>query len=216
MTNPNIDYFRNQRRALSTNIPEGENLILDVGCGAGHFGGYLKASGKAKQVYGIEVFSEAANEAISHLDRVKCADLDTLNLDELHQQWNKVKFDFIVFADVLEHTKDPWRLLDEFKAWLLPEGKVIISVPNIRHWKILSDLFVKGRFDYQDAGIMDRTHLRFFTKSTAHEMITNAGYSVSAVQPQIGGRWKTLSTASKGLFDEFLAIQFVFVSELTK
>lgn len=214
MNKPNINYFRNQRKALSIHIPNGNHRILDVGCGSGHFGANLKMSGKAAQVFGIEIFGEAAKEAASHLDGVKCADLDTLVLSELHQEWGQLKFDYIVFADVLEHVKNPWAALEEFKKWLFPNGKVIISIPNVRHWSVLFSLALRGRWDYQDAGIMDRTHLRFFTKSTACEMAQKSGYQIASVSPLIGGRWKTLSRVSGGLLDEFFAIQFVIVGEL--
>lgn len=211
-----IDYFRNERKALSIHIPEGRHRILDVGCGAGNFGAYLKSSGKAVQVYGIELIPEAATEAATNLDGVKCADLDTLDLPRLHQEWQQQEFDYIVFADVLEHVKDPWAVLDTFRSWLAPNGKVIISIPNVRHWSVIIPLILRGRWDYQDSGIMDRTHLRFFTRSTAREMVQRSDYNIISVSPLIGGRWKTLSRISAGLVDEFLAIQFVIVGEIGK
>jgi 2-polyprenyl-3-methyl-5-hydroxy-6-metoxy-1,4-benzoquinol methylase len=213
MSHRHIGYFANQRKALSIHIPVGPNTVLDVGCGAGNFGGNLKNIGKAAQVFGIELFKEAAADATKQLDEVKCADLDMLNLDDLYKEWGKPQFDYIVFADILEHTRDPWMILEGFKGWLSQNGKILISIPNIRHWSVLADVVFKGRWDYRDAGILDRTHLRFFTKSTAQQMVTEAGYLIHTIEPQLGGRWKTLSSLSSGIFDEFIAIQFIIVGK---
>jgi SAM-dependent methyltransferase len=205
-------YYRNQRKPLSTHIPPGAHSVLDVGCGAGHFGAYLKESGKAARVFGIELLPEAAQEARAHLDKVVCANLDTYDLVHLPEDLGLGSFDYIVCADVLEHVKDPWTKLAGLGGLLKPEGKVIVSVPNVRHWSVILPLVARGRWDYQSEGIMDQTHLRFFTHSTASELIERAGFSVSKSVPQIGGRWKSLSRISLGLADEFLAIQYVFVA----
>lgn len=206
-------YYRNQRKSLSVHIPDGNHRILDVGCGSGYFGAYLKESGKANQVFGIELMEEAATEAATLLDGVICADLDVFELSNLTDEWDEISFDFIVCADVLEHVKNPWATLNSLAKYLKPGGKLIISIPNVRHWSVVFPLLFRGRWDYQDAGIMDRTHLRFFTKSTASELIKKTGLSLSSDIPLIGGRWRILSKLSRGGLDEFLAVQFVFVAE---
>jgi 2-polyprenyl-3-methyl-5-hydroxy-6-metoxy-1,4-benzoquinol methylase len=205
-------YYRNERRPLSVHIPRGPHVILDVGCGAGHFGAYLKRSGKAATVVGIELFPDAAEEARSQLDAVVCANLDYYDLAGMQADLGHDKFDVITCADVLEHVRDPWKTLERLGQHLSDDGSVIVSVPNVRHWSVLLPLLLKGRWDYRDAGIMDRTHLRFFTKSTAVELLRNAGLSPSSVNPLLGPRWRTLSRWTLGLLEEFLAIQYVIVA----
>lgn len=210
------DYYRNERRSLSKHIPPGNHRILDVGCGAGHFGAYLKKSNKAEKVYGVELFKDAADEAANYLDGVICADLDSLDLSTLRSEWGDHAFDYIVCADVLEHVKNPWKTLAALTELLATEGQVIVSLPNVRHWSVLFPLLFRGQWEYQEAGIMDRTHLRFFTKATACELVRSAGFRMVSITPLIGGRWRTLSKASAHLLDEFLAIQFVLVAEREK
>lgn len=205
-------YYRNERRPLSIHIPAGDNIILDIGCGAGHFGAYLKRCGKATTVVGIELFPEAAEEARSQLDAVACANLDHYDLANMKTDLGRDRFDIITCADVLEHVRDPWGVLKELGGHLNVDGKVIVSVPNVRHWSVLLPLLVKGRWDYSEAGIMDRTHLRFFTKSTAIELVRKSGLKPISVNPLLGPRWRTLSRWTLGLFEEFLAIQYVIVA----
>lgn len=210
------DYFRHERKSLSAHIPVGSHRVLDVGCGAGHFGAYLKKSSKAEKVYGVELFKDAADEAAHNLDGVICADLDSLDLSTLQREWGDSAFDYIVCADVLEHVKNPWKTLAALTKLLDTDGKVVVSLPNVRHWSVLLPLLFRGQWEYQEAGIMDRTHLRFFTKSTACDLVRSVGFHTVSITPLIGGRWRTLSKASAHLLDEFLAIQFVLVAEREK
>lgn len=205
-------YYRNERRPLSFHIPQGDNVILDIGCGAGHFGAYLKRCGKAATVVGIELFPDAAEEARSQLDAVVCANLDHYDLAGMKADLGHDKFDVITCADVLEHVRDPWKTLEELGRHLKHDGKVIVSVPNVRHWSVLLPLLFRGRWDYREAGIMDRTHLRFFTKATAVELLRAGGLTPSSVHPLLGDRWRTLSRCTLGLLEEFLAIQYVIVA----
>jgi len=156
--------------------------VLDVGCGTGNLGASLKAAG-VEYVAGIEVDKEAVEEAKTKLDSVLWQNLN----DEYFLQRIKLEepdavagvhdtFDTIIFADCLEHLSDPYNLLRWYvKDWLTPGGQVIVSIPNIRHESVLLPLLLNGRFDYQDAGILDRTHLRFFTLNSALALLKGAG-----------------------------------------
>src|SRR5439155_6123933 len=86
--------------------------------------------------------------------------------------------DVILFGDVLEHTRYPDRILLEAKALVKPGGQIIVSVPNVAHWRIRLGLLL-GRFAYSDSGILDRTHLRFYTLRSARALLANAGYRVT-------------------------------------
>lgn len=207
------DYFRHERKSLSIHIPFGSHRVLDVGCGAGYFGAYLKKSGKAEEVYGVELFKDAADEAAHNLDGVICADLDSLDLSTLRSEWGDQAYDYIVCADVLEHVKNPWKTLAALTELLGTNGKIVVSLPNVRHWSVLVPLLFRGQWEYQEAGILDRTHLRFFTKATACKLVQSAGFRTLSITSLIGGRWRTLSKVSAHLLDEFLAVQFVLVAE---
>ena len=147
--------------------------VLECGCGPGHMTRVLVEHFRC-EVTGIEIDKEAAREAETFCQRVICGDLDVLNLEECLEGH---KFDVVVFADVLEHLKDPGRSLRQAHKILAPEGYVVISVPNIAYAGLMADL-LQGRFRYREKGLLDATHLRFFTAETLKDMLEDTGYSV--------------------------------------
>ena len=143
--------------------------ILDVGTADGYLGALLKAQGH--WVAGVEREGEAAERARSHYDDFHCADLESFEFPYRDQ------FDFILFADVLEHLRDSEAVLKRALPCLKSGGQVIVSVPNIANLVIRLSLLC-GRFDYTERGILDRTHLRFFTLANLKRMIANCGYNI--------------------------------------
>jgi len=127
-------------------------------------------------VVGIEVDSPAAAEAARYYDRVYAADLD-----EFDVPFPPESFDYMVCADVLEHLKDPWKVLDRMRPSLRGNGAVVASIPNIANASAVAGL-LRGRFDYVDWGILDMSHLRFFTRRTIEEMFAGAGYAVREIR----------------------------------
>lgn len=109
------------------------------------------------------------------------------------------KFDVILMPDILEHLRQPEAILARAHTWLKPHGFIVVSVPNIRHFSVLQ-MLLRGRWDYEDAGIMDRTHVHFFTKATIIEMIEAAGFEVETVVANGGylPGWKGLLNALSG------------------
>jgi len=150
-----------------------EKRVLECGCGPGHMTRVLVEHFRC-EVTGIEIDKEAAREAETFCHRVICGDLDILDLEECLEEQ---KFDVVVFADVLEHLKDPGRSLKQAHKILAPEGYVVISVPNIAYAGLMADL-LQGRFRYREKGLLDATHLRFFTAETLKDMLEDTGYSV--------------------------------------
>ncbi len=124
-------------------------------------------------VIGIEYDKEAAEKARDHCEQVIVGDLD--RIDEFPFKRNE--FDHILFMDVLEHLRDPAALLKKLRPFLKAEGTIIISIPNVANLSVRSGLLF-GRWNYTEYGIMDRTHLRFFTRKTATALVTGAGYSI--------------------------------------
>ena len=126
---------------------------------------------------GIELDSEAAAVAATRLDAVHTGDVRTL-VDRVDE-----RFESIVGGDILEHLDEPWTFLMELRKLAEPGGQLLLSVPNVASWPIVADL-LRGRFDYVYMGITCAGHLRFFTRQTIEEMLTIAGWTPVAVEPQ--------------------------------
>jgi 2-polyprenyl-3-methyl-5-hydroxy-6-metoxy-1,4-benzoquinol methylase len=162
-------------------VPAGAR-VLDVGCATGYLAAELVRRGCT--VDGVEVDPAAAEQARAHCRDVVVGDLEARSTHAaVERLLAGARPDVVLCADVLEHLRDPWVVLTWLRALLAPgEGKAIISVPNIGHWTARRAL-VRGRFDYADHGLFDRTHLRFFTRATARELATRAGFAVQRERP---------------------------------
>jgi 2-polyprenyl-3-methyl-5-hydroxy-6-metoxy-1,4-benzoquinol methylase/glycosyltransferase involved in cell wall biosynthesis len=147
--------------------------VLEVGCSVGYFGESLKSLGH--YVWGIEPHEEAALEASKVLDRVYVGDVASFFVENPSEL-----FDVIVFGDVLEHIADPVSVLKTCRNHLTYQGKIIASIPNVSHLAIRA-MLLEGRWNYSDLGILDRTHLRFFTRSSAIDLFSDSGYVVQKI-----------------------------------
>lgn len=164
-------YYQHKRTEMIPFIPPNAKTVLDVGCGAGGFGATLKENIKA-EVWGVEMNPAAAAKASLALDKVVCSEFNESCIPQ------NIKFDCIVFNDVLEHMAAPEQALRLAKSLLTPDGVIVASVPNIRHFSVVWDLVVNGAWTYQDAGILDRTHLRFFTRLSIAQLFADIGLTV--------------------------------------
>ncbi len=164
------------RREILELIPSTSKSILDLGCGAGNLGKALKKRQHCI-VHGIELSSEAAEIAGKNLDHIWCD-----NLNRFDPKFIKQKYDTLIFADILEHLVSPWRTLKKFTSLLTENGTIIASIPNIAHPWILSNL-KQGVFRYEPAGILDITHLRFFTKTSLCQLFCGAGLKIVNIRP---------------------------------
>jgi 2-polyprenyl-3-methyl-5-hydroxy-6-metoxy-1,4-benzoquinol methylase len=155
-------------------IPEKVSRVLDVGCGAGRFGHLIKEQ-RGAEVWGVEPMSAAATEATKYLDRVICGQFgESLRLPTK-------AFDAVVFNDVLEHMADPWAALAFTKQLLTDRGVVVASIPSIRHFPTVWRLVVRRDWSYENAGTLDRTHLRFFTRQTIEKLFVDTGYRITLI-----------------------------------
>jgi 2-polyprenyl-3-methyl-5-hydroxy-6-metoxy-1,4-benzoquinol methylase len=177
--------------------------ILDVGCGFATTSERLRKIGN--RVTGIESSPEAVTVARGRLDEVIACDLQ--RLDEVSAQLGSRTFDAIVFADVLEHLPWPAGVLKSYLRFLVPQGSVIVSLPNVGLWSMRLSLLA-GRFEYADTGVTDRTHLRFFTRRSARELIESAGltierrtYNPGIVRPFVPLAKKLLAPKESGAHD---------------
>jgi len=155
-------------------VPTDAKEILDLGCGTGELGKALKIRQECK-VYGIELNKDAAFIAEGNLDNVICD-----NLNRYDPALSDKRYDCIIFADILEHLINPWGALRKFTAVLKEGGTIVVSVPNLAHPRVIGQL-QKGLFRYEPAGILDITHLRFFTKTTLCQMMCNLELKVTNV-----------------------------------
>ena len=164
-----IDRYSSHSVILSLLQSPGDLSVLDVGTAHGYLAAVLRERGY--RVTGIEANPDLAREAAAYCDDVIVADLDG-PLPEFNKQ-----FDVIIYGDVLEHLKRPENVLVSLNQNLKSEGIVIISLPNVANIYVRLHLLL-GRFDYQDRGILDSTHLRFFTRKTFQKFLNEAGLEV--------------------------------------
>ena len=201
-------YVDQPRTEVKPFIPADTVRVLDVGCWRGGFGASLKADQPNRLVWGIEPDLEAAKVAAGRLDHVIVGSFPG---DAPQGQL----FTTITFIDVIEHFVDPWLALREARRLLSADGVVVAAIPNIRHIEALYPLVVHGRWDYRPAGLLDRTHLRFFTRATAVELFEATGYEVVRVAPvnvACGGR-NMRSIARLGRWcEELVALHYVVVA----
>ncbi len=141
--------------------------VLDIGCGTGSLAKILTEN--KNEVWGIEVNQKAAEQAKKYCQQVFIADIENNSLSIPDQY-----FDIVIFADVLEHLKSPAEVLKSIRKKIKPSSSIIISIPNIANWRYRLRLLF-GRFEYEDDGILDKEHLRFFTLASAKRMLDQAG-----------------------------------------
>ena len=153
--------------------------VLDLGCFCGGTGRWLKRRFPGCEVIGIEMLEKAAAMAAEAYDRVIVGTLEGLDFER--EQLLPGTFDAIIAADVLEHLFNPWQALQRLLPLLAPTGALYVSLPNVRNLRLMSDL-AKGKFEYAGAGILDVTHVRFFTRQSAVQMLEQTGYSVQDVR----------------------------------
>ncbi len=158
-------------RQIILGVPE-KSCVLDVGCSTGYFGKYL-IKNKYCIVDGIEIDKQAANEAIKFYNQVFIG-----RAEEMVSQLEINKYDAILLMDVLEHIESPSNHLCEYRGALRKDGIIIASVPNIAYWMMRFEL-LRGRFNYTRRGLLDQTHLRFFTLTTLTTLFTNSGYKIN-------------------------------------
>jgi 2-polyprenyl-3-methyl-5-hydroxy-6-metoxy-1,4-benzoquinol methylase len=149
--------------------------VLDLGCNTGYLAASLSQRGC--DVVGFEIDPAAADEAERHCSRVIVGDLDRQQDRDLIDG----RFDVILMGDVLEHLRAPLPVLASVRPLLTRHGIVIASIPNIATWRVRLAI-ARGRFDYEETGILDHTHLRFFTRRSARELAQQAGYVVEREQ----------------------------------
>ena len=181
-------YFDQPRPEIVELIPKDAKTILEIGCASGVMGELIKKRQNCV-ITGIDMNPVAVQKAVKRLDHVICGDAFQV-LPALPDQ----AYDLVIMADMLEHVVDTQRLLELVATKLSKAGKLIISVPNVRHWSILRDL-LQGDWTYVETGILDNTHLRFFTPRSLEIILRNSGFKIE----ERCGTTKENMTPPKGL-----------------
>jgi SAM-dependent methyltransferase len=205
-------YFDLVRSDIAPLLPMVVHRVLDVGCGTGATAAWLKTLFPTAYTVGLE-----GNAALLP---ILGRNVDEPHIVDLNQPIPDVGApDLVLLLDVLEHLLNPERLLVDLVDAMAEDATMIISLPNVAHLSVAARLFFLGRFDYKDAGILDRTHLRFFYKDSAFSLVQSAGLEIrdvlriGAEGPGAGRRWRALNWLTLGLLRDRLAKQYVFSSK---
>ena len=205
-------YYDLSRPEMLQFVPEECKSVLEVGCSSGGFGALLKENRSDCEVWGIEPDLTAALVASSRLDHVINAAYSADLLD-LHNK----SFDAVCFFDVLEHMVNPEKALNECKRLLAENGVVIASIPNILHFYQITKILIEQDWRYEDSGIMDNTHLRFFTKKSILRMFELCGYKVhrlEGIYPSYGLKYTIANAAMFGRLKDWKYVQFAVVARI--
>ena len=200
-------YYANRREDLVAGLPRPLGRVLDVGCGEGGVAVELRAAG-ADWVAGIELDPVAASRAGEVLDEVPVG-----SVEECLGRLSGGPWDTICCYDVLEHLVDPYAVLGKLRAAVAPGGRLHVSVPNARHFSLLSDLVLRGTFGYSEWGHRDATHLRWFTRRDILAAIEGAGWRVlETSHPQLH-RSRLADRLTGGRSTEFLVGQWYVLAD---
>jgi len=201
-------YYNQQRTDLLFLLPREIkfNNVLEIGCGNGRTGQLIKQLNKATNVFGIEINEALKIEAEKKLDKVIIGDIEKMELP-----FDIEYFDCIILADVLEHLYDPWYVVKKLKPFLKTDGVVLASFPNVQHWSILINL-LRGKWDYKSEGLLDDTHIRFFTKSSMSKMFEDAGLEIIKINRNMGRMTRFINTMSFCLFNNFFSFRYLILA----
>lgn len=190
-------YFTGARHDYVAELPANANArILEIGCAGGETGALALLERKCGAYHGVEMYQEAAEMAKARLTEVLVGDIERLD-----PPWNSETFDALILSEVLEHLADPWAALRKLLPTLKTGGLVFASSPNISHYSVIARL-LRGEWTLTDFGLMDRTHLRWFTPKAYREMFESCGYCVDAVQEHrpLTRKARTVNAMSFGRF----------------
>lgn len=209
-------YFKNVRRELLDLIPTNllNGSLLEIGAGSCNTLVYAKENGYASKVFGVELCKiDNSNQDNSILDGLIIGDIEKLEFP-----YKEKEFDVIICGDVLEHLIEPYLIVNKLRIYLKDDGVLIVSLPNFRKFSVLKSIFFDGDFKYTEAGILDKTHLRFFCKKNMIDLLENQNFKVIQVvsneQCNLKRYFKSfrinklIGCFFKYIFEEFVTLQY--------
>lgn len=206
------DYFSGARKLFVDCLPiNPEARLLEIGCGSGATAAYALATKKCGWCAGVELCSGPAAEASQHMNDVRIGDVEKIDLP-----YPAHSFDILIMSEVIEHLVDPWGMLRKMRLLLTNDAFVLAGSPNVAYRKVIT-MLLRGRWDYVEAGIMDRTHLRWFTPDTYKELFEDCGYTVLSCEPAPPtGKAGLLNTLTGRRFEYLLSPQILLKAKCQK
>lgn len=201
-----IDYYDNYRSDIIPLLPKHSARALEIGCGTGNTLAYLKANGYCDWTYDVEMFPEALDRAASNVDILYSCNIEGAVLPiEPHS------INLILCLDVLEHLVNPEKVISYLHTLLAPGGIIIASIPNVRHYSVVFPLVFKNEWEYKNAGVLDSTHLRFFVKKTAIDLMESSGLKLEDLVHSglFTKKQKILSAITFGAIRSFCTLQYL-------
>jgi len=206
----NKNYYSQSRQDIAVLVPKNIRTILDIGCGQGGFLKLIKEQTGA-ETWGIEVVIEIAEIAKHHIDKTLIGKVE----DSLYSIPDAY-FDCITFNDILEHLLEPTEVLKSIRSKLSEDGIIIASIPNVRFFHNLYELLIKKDWKYKDSGILDSTHIRFFTQKSMKRMFENTGYML--IKQEGNNKINTwefwlFNFLTLGIFNDARYMQFICIAK---
>ncbi len=162
-------------------MPHDAKRVVEIGCSSGALAREYKNNNPDCFYIGVEIDEEYAGLAKRYCDEVYTGNIETID----NETWNKLAAaDCFVFGDTLEHLQDPWKVLKRIRSCIPLTGSIVCCVPNAQHWSLQVRLNI-GHFRYEESGLLDKTHLRWFTRQTLIELFFDTGFVVNHIQPRI-------------------------------
>jgi 2-polyprenyl-3-methyl-5-hydroxy-6-metoxy-1,4-benzoquinol methylase len=211
------DYFTQVRTEIATLLPPRVGRVMEIGCGEGVTLEWLKKEFGARRTIGVEIVPAVAQRARQRVDEMHVADISS---EAAWVEQRRGSVDLLLLLDVLEHLRDPLATLQRVQHLLAEGGQIIASIPNVRSLKVLLPLVLRGEFRYADSGILDRTHLVFFTRKSIVRLFEDAGLQCLQVRGNgalrmaeaktwAGRLVAVFNTVTLGAFEGFLANQWL-------
>lgn len=201
----NLQYFQGTRNDVVALLPTGPNKVLELGCGVGRTLLNARERGKASEIVGIDIISATTEQ--EKLDNYIQADIDNLELP-----YPAGYFDTIICADVLEHLVDPWKAISELLPFLRSGGTIVASLPNARDYLLFIAVFIKGDFRYNNEGLFDRGHLRFFCRKNMRFLFEQNGLQDVCFFFNLAKLRKLINVVTFGILEELLVKQYLITA----
>ena len=201
-------YYGSNREDMLKYIPQGTKTSLEFGCGFGGFSALVKERFDA-EAWAVEIDEKSAKAASEKLDKVINSDAHEA-IDKLPDNY----FDCVILFDILEHLVDPYLLLISVKKKLTENGVVVTSIPNIRFYRNLIRFVIYGEWEYQNDGLMDKTHLRFFTRKSILKMFSNLGFeilTIEGIHPTHSRNLKIINFLTRNVFADTKYLHYVTI-----
>lgn len=209
------DYFSTINQAVAEKIPLHPGRLLDIGCAEGGLGEQIIREKQPQAYEGIELLPSVAEKAKAHLSHVYVGQAEQIVVD-----LPSASYDWIIMADSLEHMVDPWEMMEQVKRLLKTDGRLLLSLPNVRNLNVMLDLLLRGRWAYRPWGILDQGHLRFFTRSSLQDLLTGCGYRIISCTSNPRNRWKKIPgrlvsrllswlIGQPSAYEEFITVQWI-------